>query len=324
MTTKDRRKSRLAALLVTDTVDYTKRMDANEPDTIAAVNACTAKQTEVVKRYRGKFIKGTGDGTISTFASAVDALEAAIEIQRAVTTMNRRKRQDRQIVLRAGLAVGDVYEVGGDIQSRCVIMASRLETIATPGTICLPVSVRDDLAGKVFVEFSDPSLQKLKGFSQSVQVCEADPKVRVTRSAVEEAAKTLFNMERAYLTGGGDVENQGGERLFRVEVANLGKSPAYLFAFDVQFATLEEVRAEPLPVKEERALNARISPDGVTIVIGRIPLTRRDANVVYGAFWYRDVGGTPDRVSRFILRIADDDHTRLDVTGVSPDYTRWT
>jgi class 3 adenylate cyclase len=303
---------------------YTKRMDANEPATIAAVKACTAKQTAVVKCHRGKFIKGTGDGTISTYASAVDALEAAIEIQRAVTAMNRRKRPDRQIVLRAGLAVGDVYEDGGDIQSRCVIMASRLEAIAAPGTICLPVSVRDDLAGKVSVEFNDLGLQRLKGFSQPVQVCQADPKVHVTKSAAEETAKTLFNMERAYLTGGGDVENQGGEKLFRVEVANLGKIPAYLFAFDVRSATLKEVRAKLLPVAQEHAFNKLMPPDSATKEIGRIQIARPDANVVYGAFWYRDVGGKPDRISRFILRIADDGHTRLDVTGVHPNYTRWT
>jgi hypothetical protein len=86
---------------------------------------------------------------------------------------------------------------------------------------------------------------------------------------------------------------------------------------------LEEVQAGGLPLNR-RALNARIRPDEDRTVIGRIPITRPDTNVVYGAFWYRDVGEMPDRESRFILRIADDGHTRLDVTGVSPDYTRWT
>jgi hypothetical protein len=146
----------------------------------------------------------------------------------------------------------------------------------------------------------------------------------VTKSAAEKTDEALFRSERAYLTGGGDVEQQqGDERVFRVEAANLGKIPAYIFAFDAQGATLEEVRAGLLPVSP-RALNARISPDGVTTEISRVPITRPDANVVYGAFWYRDVEGMPERMSRFILRIADDGHTRLDVTGVSPDYTRWT
>jgi len=310
-------------VLVTDTVDYTKRMDANEPATIAAVKACRAAQIKVVKRHRGKFIKGTGDGTISTYASAVDALEAAIEIQRAVKAMNRGKRRHRHIVLRAGLAVGDVYDDGSDIQSRCVIMASRLEAIATPGTICLPASARDDLAGKVRVKFDNLGVHTLKGFRRPVHLCQADPRVRVTKLTAEKAAKTVFNLDRAYLTGGGDVELRGGERVFRVEVQNLGKVPAYLFAFDVQFATLEEVQAGGLPLNR-RALNARIRPDEDRTVIDRIPITRPDANVIYGAFWYRDVGEMPDRESRFILRIADDGHTRLDVTGVSPDYTRWT
>ena len=91
MTVKSRPKSRLAAVLVTDTVDYTKRMNADQPATIADVTACRTKQTKVIKRHRGEFIKGTGDGTISTYASAADALAAAIEIHHAVTAMNRGK-----------------------------------------------------------------------------------------------------------------------------------------------------------------------------------------------------------------------------------------
>lgn len=326
MTAKNRRKSRLAAVLVTDTVDYTKRMNADQPATIADVTACGAAQTRVIKRHRGKFIKGTGDGTISTFASAADALEAAIEVHHAVTTMNRRKRRDRRFVLRAGLAVGDVYDYGGDIYGSCVNLAARLESVAAPGTICMPVSTRDDLVGKVRVKFNDIGVHRLKGFADPVHVFQANPKVRVTRSAAEKAAKTVFNLDRAHLTGGGDVEPQGGERVFRVEVQNLGEIPAMLFAFDVRFATLEEVRAELLPVREKYALNAQIRPDEDRTVIARIPITRPDANIVYGAFWYRDVPGTPKRESRFILRIADDGHTRLDVPGVPPDsdYTRWT
>jgi class 3 adenylate cyclase len=322
-----KRRSRLAAVLITDTVDYTKRMNADQPATIAAVTACAAKQTKVIKRHRGKYIKGTGDGTLSTYASAAEAIEAAIEIHHAVAAMNRGKRRDRRIELRAGLAVGDVYEHRGDIFGSCVNLAQRLESLAAPGTICLPVSTCGDLVGKVRVRFNDIGLHRLKGFPDPVHVFQADPKVRVTKSAAEKAAKTVLNLDRAHLEGGGDVEFQDGQKVFRVEVQNLGDIPAYLFAFDVQFATLEEVQAEVLPLGR-RALNRRIHPhaDDDRTVISRIPITRPDANIVYGAFWYRDVEGMPDRESRFILRIADDGHTRLDVPGVPLDspYLRWT
>src|SRR5215475_8992955 len=99
---------------------------------------------------------------MSTYASAVDALRAAIAIQRVVTAMNRGKRRDSHIVLRAGLAVGDVYDDRGDIQGRCAIMATRLEAIATPGTICLPSLVGDDLASKVHVKFDTLGPHRLK------------------------------------------------------------------------------------------------------------------------------------------------------------------
>jgi hypothetical protein len=126
------------------------------------------------------------------------------------------------------------------------------------------------------------------------------------------------------LTGGGDVENRNGEGLFRVEVANNGRTPAHLFALDVRFATLEEVQTGLLPVDQDYTFDDHIPPNSVTRTIGRIPISRPDANIVYGAFWYRDIRGKPDHIVRFILRIADDGHTRSDVTGIHPDYTQST
>jgi hypothetical protein len=143
--------------------------------------------------------------------------------------------------------------------------------------------------------------------------------------ASTKATETLVDIERAYLTGGGDVDvNEAGQRCFRVEVANYGKTPAYLFAFDVQFATLEDVKAASRPVSPVYHHDDRIPPTGETKVIDFIPITLPNANVVYGAFWYRDIRQKPDHIFRFILRIGADDRTRPDVSGVvDKSYTHW-
>jgi class 3 adenylate cyclase len=325
--TADSAQYRLAAILLTDIVGFTKLAIANGPATFDDVQACEAIQREIVARRGGKVIKGTGDGTMSEFASAVAALEAAVEIQSKVSASNVHKPPERHIVIRAGIAIGDVRdnEDGDDIYGTCAIIAERLQAIAAPGTICLPASLHDDLASKVPFEFKDLGLRSLKNLARQMHVCQVDPKVHVTlKTPAEVAAETLFNLERAYLTGGGDVETAEGERLFRVEVANHGKTPAHLFAFDVRFATLEEVKAELLPVDQQHTFDDHIPPNNVTRTIGRVPITRPNADIIFGAFWYRDVRGAPDHVVRFILRVAEDDHTRSDVKGVHPDYTQST
>jgi len=188
---------RLAAILFTDIVDYTKLMTINEPTTIADVRACETMQREIVARHAGKYIKSTGDGTKSEFASAVCALRAAIEIHCEVSAMNRSKPRDRQIALRAGMAVGDVQgSDDGDVHSTCANIAARLLPLADPGTICLPASVHEDLAAKVSVKFKPLGLKTLKGFSRPIRVIQLDPETTsaedLGRVAVRPALEDLF------------------------------------------------------------------------------------------------------------------------------------
>jgi hypothetical protein len=144
------------------------------------------------------------------------------------------------------------------------------------------------------------------------------------------AADHIPRVERAYLTGGGKVvpmvnKNFLGKRHFVVEVANYGKTPAYLIGFGVCFATMEEVqevKTEAMHVFPWYPYDDRIRPDGVTKELKRIPLPHPEPEVVYGAFWYLDLL-KKERVFRFILRIEKNGDTHTDVTGVHKGYTHW-
>jgi hypothetical protein len=138
------------------------------------------------------------------------------------------------------------------------------------------------------------------------------------------ATQTLVNMERAYLTGGGDVQWSRGQRYFRVEVANYGKTAAYLSGFYVGFATRAELTSGPRPALHRSVFDDRIPPGGVTRPLHFIPINHPNPDFIYGGFSYRDLQ-KKRHVFRFILRVQQNGHTRPDVTrGVSGRFRRWT
>jgi hypothetical protein len=138
--------------------------------------------------------------------------------------------------------------------------------------------------------------------------------------------------DRAYVSGGGDVVDRDGKQFFRFDVENHGKTPAFTVAYDVHFAKLAELQKE-FPKARDVCRNHPhvdgVSPTGARKKIFT-EIERKDVNddVVFGAVWYEDVWGDP-HFSRFILRIAEKRNiegeglTRLDVRGVSKDYSSW-
>lgn len=149
-----------------------------------------------------------------------------------------------------------------------------------------------------------------------------------------DSARKLIDMERPYVTGGGDFvrTDTGGVELFRLDVENHGKTAAFMTGYDVQFAKLKDLQnkkeVEPVRERHFRHIDG-ISPAGARkSIYTQIPM-ENDADVVFGAVWYEDpILGNPHH-SRFILRIAptrdirNEGLTRLDVEGVSSEYWSW-
>jgi len=145
-----REQRRLAAILFVDAVGSSRLMGQDESGTVARLlNHINERLAPAIARHGGRVIRLKGDGGLIEFASAVDALAAAIEFQQAIAEANRSEPEERVIVFRAGLHLGDVIVDGNDIYGDDVNVAARLETEAPPGGIVVSRAVRDAVQGRL-------------------------------------------------------------------------------------------------------------------------------------------------------------------------------
>jgi adenylate cyclase len=162
---------RLAAILAADVAGYSRLMGVDEEGTLAALKAYRRELIDPkISENRGRVVKTTGDGALVEFASAVDAVRCATEIQRVMAERNANIAEDRRIEFRIGINVGDIIIDEGDIYGDGVNIAARVETLASPGAICLSDNAYQQIKGKLALEVSDMGEQKLKNIAQSVKV----------------------------------------------------------------------------------------------------------------------------------------------------------
>ena len=154
---------RLAAILAADVVGYSRLMSADEEGTFAALKARRHGILQpMVATYRGRIIKVMGDGVLVEFASAVSAVQCAIDLQKAMAAANHDLPEDRRVMLRIGITLGDVMVEGSDLYGDSVNIAARLEAIAEPGGILVSGTAYDHVTNKVKVGFDDLGTQNLK------------------------------------------------------------------------------------------------------------------------------------------------------------------
>jgi adenylate cyclase len=154
---------RLAAILAADVVGYSRLMEANEEGTLAALKAIRRELTDpMIAQHHGRVVKTTGDGVLVEFASVVDAVRCAVEVQHAMTERNADVQPERRIGFRIGINLGDVIVDEGDIYGDGVNIAARLEGLAEPGGIYVSGVVRDQVGDRLDVAFDDLGEQQVK------------------------------------------------------------------------------------------------------------------------------------------------------------------
>ena len=170
----ERVERRLTAILAADVAGYSRLMGADEEGTHARLKAHTRELVDAkIAEYRGRIVKNTGDGMLVEFASVVDAVRCAVDIQRGMLARNADVPPEERIEFRIGINVGDVMFDGGDIYGDGMNIAARLEGIAAPGGICVSGRVHEDASGKCDVAFTDKGEQQLKNITRPVRVYEA-------------------------------------------------------------------------------------------------------------------------------------------------------
>src|SRR5271156_5400614 len=160
---------RLAAIFAADVAGYSRLMGLDEAGTARILREHRVIADAVVAKHGGRIVKTTGDGILLEFPSVVDAVECAVAVQTVMAERNDGVPQDRRMLFRIGINLGDILIEGDDILGDGVNIAARLEGIAEPGGICISSTAYDHVRGKVAVEFNDLGEQNLKNIARPVR-----------------------------------------------------------------------------------------------------------------------------------------------------------
>ena len=162
---------RLTAILAADVAGYSRLMGVDEEGTHARLQAHLQELVNPkIADHRGRIVKNTGDGFLAEFASVVDAVRCAVEVQRGIAERNVDVPTEKRIELRIGINLGDVSAEGEDIFGDGVNVAARLEALAEPGGICVSRVVRDQVRDRLDYAFEDLGEQSVKNIARPVRV----------------------------------------------------------------------------------------------------------------------------------------------------------
>jgi len=162
---------RLAAILAADVVGYSRLMGADEEGTHERVKAHLVELIDPkIREHHGRVVKTTGDGVLAEFASVVDAVRCAGEIQHAMAERDLDLAEERRLRFRIGINLGDVIADGDDVFGEGVNIAARLEGLAAPGGICVSGTVRDHIGDRLPYAFEDMGEQSVKNIARPVRV----------------------------------------------------------------------------------------------------------------------------------------------------------
>ncbi len=162
---------RLTTILAADVVGYSRLMAADEAGTLASLKAIRRELVEAkTTEHHGRVVKLIGDGTLMEFASVVDAVRFAVDLQQAMAARNAKVPEDRRITYRIGINIGDIIVEGDDIYGDGVNVAARLEALAEPGGICVSRTVFNHVKGKVGLEFEDLGERKVKNIPEPLRI----------------------------------------------------------------------------------------------------------------------------------------------------------
>ena len=191
---------KLAAILSADVKGYSRLMGQDEAATVKAIRACREIIASAIGGARGRVVDSPGDNVLAEFASAVDALECAVAIQEALEEKNFELPDERKMIFRIGINIGDVIVEGGEIYGDGVNIAARIEGLADPGGICISGTLYDQVKRKIHYRYDFMGRQVVKNISEAVRTYRV---VWKDADISKEAGKSKKPGQLALLTGKG-------------------------------------------------------------------------------------------------------------------------
>jgi len=157
--------------MAADVVSYSRLMGTDEVGTLRKLKAHRRELVDpAIAGHRGRIVKTTGDGMLVEFASVVDAVACAVAVQRGMLSRNAEEAEDKRVIFRIGINVGDIIIDGGDIFGDGVNIAARLETLCEPGGLCISRTANEQIRDKLLLSFADLGEQTVKNIARAVGV----------------------------------------------------------------------------------------------------------------------------------------------------------
>ena len=187
---------KLTAILCADVHGYSRLMGGDEEATLATLTAHRKIIDNLIEQHHGRFVNSAGDSVLAEFASVVEAVNCAVDIQTALKTENAKLPPERRMEFRIGVNLGDVMVEGDQIYGDGINVAARLESLADPGGICISGKVHEEIGHKLALSYDKLGAQRVKNIAEPV---------RVFRVLLEPGAARKTkpqNVERKYLRRG--------------------------------------------------------------------------------------------------------------------------
>lgn len=194
---------KLTTIVAMDVVGFSRLMEQDEEGTLDLLNGMRERIIEpAISRFSGRTVKLMGDGTLVEFASAIGALQCAIDIQKEIGSHNRAETGTPPVEMRIGMHVGDIIVKGGDIYGEGVNVASRLEGLAPPGGVVLSKQVHDHVSGKVAMGLVPLGPQSVKNISRPIEAFRVEfgakePSTNVIRFGSFELDSSLLELRKS-------------------------------------------------------------------------------------------------------------------------------
>src|SRR5260370_18971579 len=184
---------KLTAILCADVFSYSRLMGDDEEATLRTLSSHRKLIDSVIEPHRGRFVNSAGDSVLAEFASVVNAIQCAVEIQTTLKAENAPLSPDRRMEFRIGVNLGDVMVDGEQIYGDGVNVAARLESLADPGGICISGTVHEQVRDKLALSYEDAGEQEVKNIARPVRVVrlmlEGEAATRTTTKAKEPSLR---------------------------------------------------------------------------------------------------------------------------------------
>src|SRR4029453_19198193 len=182
---------KLAAIFSTDVAGYSRLMGDDEEATIRTLTAYRVVISSLIQHHRGRVVDSPGDNLLAEFASVVDAVRCAVEIQYALQEKNDELPEHRQMHFRIGINLGDVIVEGERLYGDGVNIAARMESLAVPGGICISGTVYDQVENKLALHYEYQGEQTVKNIAKPVRVYRVGLEAAETQPTLGKGPQTI-------------------------------------------------------------------------------------------------------------------------------------